>query len=303
MKKSTTIILGLALVLALGAIVFGPAASSFAQQDDPTTHGQPIQTTQTTSSNIDAQDAIDVVFSANWSDNVSISVNQDTITFSSDGVPNHEVGTYPRPGGEATVDPYNLAITMPVEPVLADEPTTTNMGPIGIAISGAAFYNPYDGGGVFAIGTVDLDACNAHPSPQNHYHYHGVPYCITDELDTDGQHSVLIGYLMDGFPIYGPQDANGEVPTDLDTCNGHFGPTPEYPEGIYHYHTTETASYVPECYSGVVNITAPSGAVQDNETGGQQPASNTIDNGTAPTNDEQQPAGPSNDNRPPRRRP
>jgi hypothetical protein len=25
---------------------------------------------------------------------------------------------------------------------------------------------------------------------------------------------------------------------DLDVCNGHFGPTPEFPDGIYHYHST-----------------------------------------------------------------
>ena len=24
----------------------------------------------------------------------------------------------------------------------------------------------------------------------------------------------------------------------LDVCNGHFGPTPEFPDGIYHYHST-----------------------------------------------------------------
>ena len=24
----------------------------------------------------------------------------------------------------------------------------------------------------------------------------------------------------------------------LDVCNGHFGPTPDFPQGIYHYHTT-----------------------------------------------------------------
>jgi hypothetical protein len=25
---------------------------------------------------------------------------------------------------------------------------------------------------------------------------------------------------------------------DLDICNGIFGPTPEYPNGVYHYHMT-----------------------------------------------------------------
>lgn len=115
---------------------------------------------------------------------------------------------------------------------------------------------------------MDLDACNAHPSPQDQYHYHGVPYFITDELDTDGEHSVLIGYLLDGFPIYGPQDEDGEAPTDLDECNGHFGPTPEFPDGVYHYHTTETAPFVPSCYSG--EVSTGGGGVVNLFGGGQQ---------------------------------
>ena len=136
---------------------------------------------------------------------------------------------------------------------------------------------------------------------QNHYHYHGVPYCITDELDTDGEHSVLIGYLLDGFPIYGPQDMNGEEPTDLDECNGHFGPTPEFPEGIYHYHTTETPTYVPECYSGIVNAT--SGAVgQQGGNAGEQQQQPTNNNGADLANNGQNGA-PENGNRTQRRRP
>lgn len=74
-------------------------------------------------------------------------------------------------------------------------------------------------------------------------------------------HSPLIGFASDGWPIYGPvgwknensqtgvllkssytgfNDAAGN-PTyvdgsgDLDECNGITSPTPEFPEGIYHY--------------------------------------------------------------------
>ncbi len=37
---------------------------------------------------------------------------------------------------------------------------------------------------------------------------------------------------------------------DLDACNGRFGITPEYPEGIYHYFITEDYPFVPRCFRG-----------------------------------------------------
>lgn len=43
---------------------------------------------------------------------------------------------------------------------------------------------------------------------------------------------------------------------DLDECNGRFGVTPEFPDGIYHYHITETYPTVQRCVKG----TAPEGA-------------------------------------------
>ncbi|MEO1619406.1 MAG: YHYH protein, partial [Cyanobacteria bacterium J06632_3] len=37
---------------------------------------------------------------------------------------------------------------------------------------------------------------------------------------------------------------------DLDECNGRFGVTPEYPEGIYHYYITASFPFVPRCLKG-----------------------------------------------------
>ena len=83
----------------------------------------------------------------------------------------------------------------------------------------------------------------------------------------NGSHSSVIGVAMDGYPIYGlwgyddqmnivemtssyrlKDGENGYNGIDdyeyveglghLDVCNGHFGPTPEFPDGIYHYHST-----------------------------------------------------------------
>lgn len=39
---------------------------------------------------------------------------------------------------------------------------------------------------------------------------------------------------------------------DLDECNGRFGVTPDFPEGIYHYYATDTYPYLQRCVSGVL---------------------------------------------------
>ncbi len=223
-----------------------------------------VMSQESTVSNASAQS---VVQSAGWSNNVSISFNGDTMTIQSNGVPSHETLDFYAIGNRVINNPtsaQNYSYTLPLQPQLAVTPTNAGAGIIGIAISGAAFFNPYEGDQVtYALednfevnGAPFIDACNGHATPNNGmYHYHGIPYCITDAVDSSGQHSKLVGYLLDGFSIYGPQDVGGGTPTNLDACNGHFGSTPEFPEGIYHYHTSEARPYVPTCYSGEITIT------------------------------------------------
>lgn len=38
--------------------------------------------------------------------------------------------------------------------------------------------------------------------------------------------------------------------SDLDQCNGRFGVTPEYPNGIYHYYLTANYPFIPRCTMG-----------------------------------------------------
>jgi hypothetical protein len=100
--------------------------------------------------------------------------------------------------------------------------------------------------------------------------YHGVPFCITDKLDVADQHSTILGFLRDGFPIYGEQGASGALvtATDLDECNGHFGSTPEYPNGIYHYHLkSDAAPYTPNCYHGTADASSTDQAAGGPGTG------------------------------------
>ena len=85
---------------------------------------------------------------------------------------------------------------------------------------------------------------NGHPNPNNQYHYHFEPLALTS-----AGRSKLIGVLLDGFPVYGPLDADGTTPA-LDACNGHVYATQEFLGGIYHYHTTTGVPYISGCFKG-----------------------------------------------------
>ena len=51
--------------------------------------------------------------------------------------------------------------------------------------------------------------------------------------------------LLDGFPVYGPEENGMEITNaDLDEFHGHFGPTKQFPTGIYHYHFTDEDPYL-----------------------------------------------------------
>lgn len=225
------------------------------------------------------------VEAAVWGNNVTITINDDgTFTFESDGIPNHErPAEYALPDAGADVpsadtasagpDPtraqdYSFAI--PTSPVKADEPTPASLGTIGIMISGAALFNPYEGDGTTAAAASNftvknaagedvafLDSCNGHPNPMGAYHYHALPPCVTAQVDEAGSPSHLIGVAFDGYPIYGPFDTDGNelMAADLDECNGITSPTPEFPEGIYHYvllNVADSTSSI-RCFTGVVD--------------------------------------------------
>jgi hypothetical protein len=102
-----------------------------------------------------------------------------------------------------------------------------------------------------------LDQCDSHSNGST-WHAHGNPNCVTSQIDTSTGASHIIGVALDGFPIYGGRDINGNIVSvsQLDSCNGITSATPEFPNGAYHYVlpigvTTRNASL--NCYSGTVS--------------------------------------------------
>ena len=91
-----------------------------------------------------------------------------------------------------------------------------------------------------------FDRFNGHPAPRGEYHYHLEPLWLTQ-----ASRASLIGVLLDGFPVYGPDDASGQIPANLDVCHGHVAVTTDFPSGIYHYHVADDPPYIAGCFRGV----------------------------------------------------
>jgi hypothetical protein len=145
-----------------------------------------------------------------------------------------------------TLVAQNLVLRVPLAPQ-STTASDTPLGPIGVAVNGVVFYNQYAAGRQpLGMEILSFDRYNGHPTPSAQYHYHFEPLYLTA-----ASRSRLIGVLLDGFPVYGPVDADGRAPADLDSCHGHSAATPEFPGGIYHYHTADTVPYIAGCYRGV----------------------------------------------------
>lgn len=136
----------------------------------------------------------------------------------------------------------NYTFKIPLNPVAASNHASTPMGPIGIAINGIPLYNQYAAGGAALSGEiVSFDQGYGHPDQGSRYHYHVEPIKLTATKGSDA----LMGFLLDGFPVYGPKENGATVATSsLDAYHGHTSATADFPNGIYHYHFSTDAPYL-----------------------------------------------------------
>jgi YHYH protein len=139
----------------------------------------------------------------------------------------------------------NFTFKIPLKPAASANHSATPLGPIGVAINGVPLYNQYAGPGNQPLATemASFDKFYGHAQQTGQYHYHVEPIYLTTIKSIK---SGLIGFLLDGFPVYGPEEENGSLVTNnsLDAYHGHNHITIDYPNGIYHYHFTAEAPYL-----------------------------------------------------------
>ena len=143
-----------------------------------------------------------------------------------------------------TIATQSLTFKIPVNPKVASNHAATPMGIMGVALNGVALFNQYAAVNVALTSEINsFDQYYGHPDAKGGYHYHVEPLYLTT---VKSKKYGIMGFLLDGFPVYGPQEENGTTVTSskLDVYHGHTHTTVDYPSGIYHYHFTADAPYL-----------------------------------------------------------
>jgi hypothetical protein len=191
----------------------------------------------------------------------SITSDGTYITIKSTGLPDHKSPYYATTntlyeaytgttfgGNTFQKNPNSIAekayiFKIPLDPKVASTHLATPLGAIGVSLNGVPFYNQYAGPNQpLTNEVVSFDKYYGHPAPSSAYHYHVEPLYLTTVKVTK---SALLGFLLDGFPVYGPEENGATIDnTKLDAYHGHVSVTADYPNGLYHYHISSTDPYI-----------------------------------------------------------
>jgi YHYH protein len=156
---------------------------------------------------------------ANWSCSSTLR------SLTANGLPDHEVGTFPNNDNPNTIAAQSISASVTVTPTATSvvTPRVGAMDKPGVALNGIAF-DPGTAGtcsdagacqqGGQSLGSWSLEALgqtffkwgtdtsNAHVQPNGMYHYHGIPEGLVTKLGNGNKTMTLIGWAADGFPIY-----------------------------------------------------------------------------------------------------
>ena len=175
--------------------------------------------------------------------------------------------------------------SVPLNPVKAKKITTIKnvLGTLGFTVSGLPIYGPTEGQMPAAQAFGDpvynkiLDTCGGHTGPGREYHHHAIT--LAEQCNLSEQ--TVLGYALDGFPIYttlgcldkkctktalmksgyvktGDPTKNtwdaytyktAKATTTLDSCNGRI-----QPDGTYGYHATTGFPYIIGCFTGTATL-------------------------------------------------
>ncbi|MEM9063274.1 MAG: YHYH protein [Pseudomonadota bacterium] len=147
---------------------------------------------------------------------VRITRSESQICIRSNGLPDHETGTFPNSGNPHRIEEQNHRLCVPANPV-AQGRSTPQRGSIGVAMNGvlirpgtADWYDAssprghsrdWSSGwnleGLGAAEMLGMDRNNAHVDHSGIYHYHGIPTGMTAQGS-----SSQIGWAADGFELH-----------------------------------------------------------------------------------------------------
>ena len=220
--------LGMLLLLGAAGCSGGGSASSGASVGTVTSGGDQSGGTVYSTSNVYC-DLSELSYnndeSVNANSDFTWTCNTQNRVLSANGIPNHEVGTFPNANNPNTISVQNIAKTFTVNPsaISTDGVSAgSGLGGIAYAINGIKF-DPGTAGrcsdsGVCSLGpggsgawniealgheTFDFgdDMNHAHVQRTGEYHYHGMPERYLTKLGK-GEAMTFVAWALDGFPVY-----------------------------------------------------------------------------------------------------
>lgn len=199
--------------------------------------------------------------SVTWPSRFSIQVQQGRRVFSSNDLPPHPTGVFPIPADSTAyqydrnpnrIKEQSVWLDLPANPVPAAQASCAP-GAVGILLSGVSLFSALDAPGRDAVAHETQDQCQGHPQVAGVYHYHSVSTCVEKSRPANA-HSPLVGYMVDGFGIYGRYGEGGKLlsSADLDECHGHTHVIEWDGKQVamYHYHATWDFPYTAGCLRG-----------------------------------------------------
>ena len=195
-----------------------------------------------------------------WPSSFTASKSGSNRVLSGNALPGHTTGRYPiQPSDDAyaydrnpnSIAQQTLSVTLPADPQVASQASCLAPPFVAVLTSGSVVFDALDAENRDAGAWETQDRCAGHPERTGQYHYHTLTDCIADP---GSGHSVLFGWVVDGFGLFGKRGERGESLTndDLDACHGH---THEIDwdgrrVSMYHYHATAEYPYTISCFKG-----------------------------------------------------
>lgn len=214
-----------------------------------------------------------------------------TRELTANGIPDHEVGTFPNTGNPNTISEQTVSASYSLEPAESTVATVLGgpRGDTGYVLNGikidAGTGGTCDDSGesctlngnvgswsIEALGQSSFDfgtdTNNAHVQPDGAYHYHGMPEGFITKQGGDSSTMTLIAWAADGFPVYaryGYTTAD-DASSDLKVMTGSYQyvadlsasrpSTDTYPLGTFSqdYEYVEGSGDLDEC-NGRVGVT------------------------------------------------
>ena len=126
------------------------------------------------------------------------------------GIPSYTIGPWAMNPNIPTNQSWSFKIAR--FPVPAPTPAAAGNGQIGVLVNGVVLFNPgdamsYNNQNIWHrvaqyFEAVSFDTSGGHPAPGGVYHYHiNMKKLYTPD---ENEHSPILGYMFDGYPLYGP---------------------------------------------------------------------------------------------------